>query len=629
MVEYSCDKCGNDFKQKSHLKAHMNRKNPCVKESKIQKEVIELKNNKKEIKYIDLFCGLGAFHTAFKSLETENEKYTCIFACDIDENVRKIYNENYNLMPEGDINKIKINEIPDFDILCAGFPCQPFSIAGSKKGFEDNEKGNLFFSILKIIDIKKPKTLILENVKNLLTINKGETFKIIKTELEKRGYKISYDIIDSKFYNVPQSRERLFIVGSLDKSFTFPKLKNKIVPVSNILDKNEKKFIDYINKYRLDKTNNTVDKENPTMLYRVINKATNLGGRQGERVYSIDSCGPTICASSGGIGSKTGLYYINKKIRKLNVKECLQMFGYNTDYKWTTIVNEEDMKFYLGNSIVVTVIKELLKKLFNFSDSQIIKDGLKQLDSEIVKGDLKQSSSEIAKGGFDEEDKIVDILNKKKDILEGLSNFLNKKIENNFAVYPKYLKKKSDCHNKELKIQVKKSQANFGQIDRHYVDFLTTKVQKIKPIEYILKNLCEKKVNESGFCIGKRIEINDKNYKNEEIDKLKKILNDNKKDIIKLALIGDEDEYKPEILSISEYNKNKICERIIFYKTSDVLDFLYKQEIEIRDTVIAFGKCLTIQRKGGDKNKKTANQYQFKLKPKDLMIDTSYIYEIS
>lgn len=394
MVKYSCEKCGKKFTQKGHYTKHTNKKNPCVFESKIE-EIIEKAVAKKidcisstnislthvinqptsssivdsiithkEFKYIDLFCGLGAFHYAFNSLQTEDTKYKCVFACDINDNVRKIYKENYGITPEGDINNINIENIPDFDILCGGFPCQPFSIAGKKEGFEDKNKGNLFYAILKIIDIKSPNTIVLENVKNLLTINGGETFNIINAELQKRGYIVSFKIIDSKYYNSPQSRQRLFIIGSKIKKYDFPLEPSKtITQVSSIIDYNETKYLNYEDKYKLEKCKETGTKNNCKMLYKMIHKITNNGGRQGERVYSIDSCGPTICASSGGPGAKTGLYYINEKVRRLNVIEGLKMFGFDENYKWNTIVKNEEMLFYLGNCIVVNVVKVLLSKL--------------------------------------------------------------------------------------------------------------------------------------------------------------------------------------------------------------------------------------------------------------------------
>jgi len=321
-----------------------------------------IKSNPLEIKYIDLFCGLGAFHTAFDFISNPHIKYNCVFACDIDENVRKIYNANHKIVPAGDINNVDIAKMPDFDILCGGFPCQPFSIAGKKEGFDDKVKGNLFFSILKIIDIKNPNTIILENVKNLLTINNGDTFKTIKNELEKRGYHISHKILDSKYYNSPQSRHRLFIIGNKQKQFIFPtEIKNNIIPVSSIIDNTETRFLDYTDKYKLEKCNDNENKNNCKMLYKLTHKITNNGGRQGERVYSINHCGPTICASSGAPGAKTGLYYIDDKVRRLNAIEGIGMFGFDKKYIWDEFVKEEDMLFYLGNSIVVDVLKIILK----------------------------------------------------------------------------------------------------------------------------------------------------------------------------------------------------------------------------------------------------------------------------
>ena len=313
-----------------------------------------------EVKYIDLFCGLGAFHTAFnRNNNLQNKvKYTCILACDINEDIRNIYEENYGIKPEGDINKINIDTIPDFEILCAGFPCQPFSIAGNKKGFQDKMRGNLFNKILEIIDKKQPKTLMLENVKNLHTIHKGETFKIIKNELENRGYKVNYKVIDSQYYSSPQSRQRIYIICNKYKKYTFREIKRPIVPVSSIIDNTISEFFDFTEKYRLEKSSGK-----SMMKYKLINKKTGKGGRQGERVYDITKCGPTICASSGGPGAKTGLYYFDGRIRTLCINETLKMFGFDDSYKYETLTNKKRMLFYLGNSIVVNVLEEIIKDL--------------------------------------------------------------------------------------------------------------------------------------------------------------------------------------------------------------------------------------------------------------------------
>ena len=336
----------------------------------------EYQQKSKTINYCDLFCGLGAFHEAFDRNSNKNIKYNCVFACDIDEGIQKLYQENYNIMPHGDINKIDLDTLPNIDILCAGFPCQSFSIAGNKDGFNNKEKGNLFFSVLKVIDKKKPSTIILENVKNLTSINNGETFRTIINELEKRDYKVSHSIINSKYYNSAQSRQRVYIVCQKNKKFQFPNIKNKIIPVSSILDNTVTNYFDYNKKYFLEENKNQLNIENENeeddendgckMTYKLINKETKKGGRQGERIYSINSCGPTICASSGGPGAKTGFYLVDnnlKKIRTLTVKEALQMFNFNIDYKRTTVPNDNDMLFYLGNSIVVNVVYEIIKNL--------------------------------------------------------------------------------------------------------------------------------------------------------------------------------------------------------------------------------------------------------------------------
>lgn len=313
------------------------------------------------VKYADFFCGLGAFHTAFKRYNEKHSvlKYECVLASDIDEGIRGVYEENYGIKPHGDINKMNIDDMPDFDILCAGFPCQPFSIAGNKKGFDDKEKGNLFHRLLEIIDKKQPRTLMLENVKNLHTINNGEVMSFIQSELENRGYSVSYRVIDSKFYNSPQSRHRIYIICDKHTTYDFKNIQNQIVPVSSIIDHSIQEHFDYTEKFDIVKC----DSKKSMMKYKLINKLTGKGGRQGERVYGIDSYGPTICASSGGPGSKTGLYEVDGKIRKLSIKEGLLMFGFDSSYKFDTLGTKKQMLFYLGNSIVVNVLECLIEDL--------------------------------------------------------------------------------------------------------------------------------------------------------------------------------------------------------------------------------------------------------------------------
>ena len=315
----------------------------------------------KQVNYIDLFCGLGAFHTAFdRNNKLQNEyKYTCVFASDIDEGVRNVYEENYGIKPEGDINSIDIDAMPNFDILCAGFPCQPFSIAGNQKGFQDKRRGNLYYKILEIIDKKEPSILMLENVKNLVSIHNGSTFYIIKNELEKRGYHVNYKIIDSRYYNSPQSRQRIYIICNKNKNYIFRLVNKPIVPVSTIIDNSITQFFDYKKRYKLEECTSG----RSMMLFKLINIKTGKGGRQGERVYDITKYGPTICASSGGPGAKTGFYYIDGKIRTLSVGESLKMFGFDNSFKYETLHNKKDMLYYLGNSIVVNVLEELIKDL--------------------------------------------------------------------------------------------------------------------------------------------------------------------------------------------------------------------------------------------------------------------------
>ena len=173
---------------------------------------------KKEFTFIDLFSGIGGFRLAFESVGGK-----CIFSSDIDKWANETYYDNFGEYPEGDISKIDANDIPDHDLLCGGFPCQPFSIGGYRKGFCDT-RGTLFFEVERILKAKKPQAFLLENVKGLTNHDKGNTFKVIKQSLTKMGYSIFYKVLNSKDYGVPQNRERIYIVGFKNNvsSFVFP-----------------------------------------------------------------------------------------------------------------------------------------------------------------------------------------------------------------------------------------------------------------------------------------------------------------------------------------------------------------------------------------------------------------------
>ena len=162
-----------------------------------------------KFKFIDLFCGTGGFHQALSSIGGE-----CVYASDIDADCRKTYYKNYGIMPDGDITKVDAKDIPKFDVLCGGFPCQSFSIAGHKLGFNDKTKGTLFFDICRILEYHKPKYALLENVRNIASHDNGKTWETIYTTLDELGYNVFKEpsIFSPHFIGIPQNRERVFIM---------------------------------------------------------------------------------------------------------------------------------------------------------------------------------------------------------------------------------------------------------------------------------------------------------------------------------------------------------------------------------------------------------------------------------
>ncbi len=310
--------------------------------------------------FADIFAGIGGFRIALEKLGGK-----CIFSCEIDKSARKVYIQNFNDIPAGDIRELELTHIPNFDILCAGFPCQPFSFSGKKLGFNDPKNGDLFFYVLKIANKVKPKVIFLENVKHLLNHKKGETFEIIKKSLEDLNYIVFHKVLNAKNFVLAQHRERLFIVAIRKdfewfSNFEFPQPKKDIKVVEDILDKEDEipdnfyfqdlKKVIYIR-------NDINRKIHKPYQIAYINK-----GRQGERIYSIKGTSITISYSSGGVFARTGGYKTHRGIRKLTINECKRLFGFPEKFSFEGVSYNRAIAL-LGNSVPINVVSEIGKNI--------------------------------------------------------------------------------------------------------------------------------------------------------------------------------------------------------------------------------------------------------------------------
>ncbi|MGY6530020.1 MAG: HpaII family restriction endonuclease [Cyanobacterium sp.] len=285
-----------------------------------------------KFKFIDLFAGIGGFHLAFHSLGGQ-----CVFASEIDTHARKTYQYNfYSMNPElfdqgmfnDDIRKISPHEIPDFDVLCAGFPCQPFSQAGHKRGFNDNhksERGNLFFNIVDILEIKRPKAFFLENVRGLISHDKGKTFQIIRSILEEElSYSFYYQIVKASDYGLPQLRPRTFIIGFRDegflKGFNFPPPKPLKFDMSDVWGGKCSREIGFT--------------------LRVGGRGSNINDRRNWDSYLVDG-----------------------EIKQLMPEQGKKMQGFPDSFEFP-VSKKEAMK-QLGNSVAVDAVRECGKSLLD------------------------------------------------------------------------------------------------------------------------------------------------------------------------------------------------------------------------------------------------------------------------
>ena len=312
------------------------------------------------IRYIDLFAGIGGFHQAMDRFGA-----TCVFASEWDNACQVTYEENYGIKPHGDITTIDEQAIPPHDMICAGFPCQAFSISGKQKGFEDS-RGTLFFDIARIAKYHQPKLLLLENVKNLATHDKGNTLQTIQATLEEIGYTLFSQVLNASHFGIPQKRERIFLVALRHdlgvNSFVFPQSSGKAVTLESFLDQEEHPHLiihreDIIMKEKMEIL--------PDMFGVYPQKPIRLGivnkGGQGERIYSPLGHAITLSAYGGGVGAKTGLYKIGEDIRRLSPNECRRITGFPDDFKLHPNPNVSYRQF--GNSVVVTVLEAILQQI--------------------------------------------------------------------------------------------------------------------------------------------------------------------------------------------------------------------------------------------------------------------------
>ena len=308
---------------------------------------------REKIKFIDLFCGIGGFRIAMDETCLENDiNPQCVFSSDIDKHCQDSYELNFGERPFGDITKIEANQIPDHDILFAGFPCQPFSIIGQMKGFEDT-RGTLFFHIAEILSVKKPKAFILENVKQLVGHDGGKTLKTILESLKNLGYHVQYTVLNALDYGLPQKRERIIIVGHREPIlFSFPSPIRPFKPLSEIIEKkvDKKHFAsDYIRVKR---------KESHKSAYKLAIWHENKSGNICSYPYS--------CALRAGASYN---YLLVNGERRLTPREMFRLQGFPDSYQ--IINNESQARKQAGNAVPVNMVKAVIQKLLPFVATSI------------------------------------------------------------------------------------------------------------------------------------------------------------------------------------------------------------------------------------------------------------------
>lgn len=326
--------------------------------------------NTEQLKFIDLFAGIGGFRIGF-----EKAGCKCVFSSEIDEHACEMYELNFGDNPKCDITQLNPKNIPDFDILCAGFPCQAFSICGKQKGFYDETRGTLFFDICRILEEKKPRAFVLENVFNLEKHDSGRTLTVMLSALSSLGYTVVYKVLNARNFGVPQNRDRIVIVGSLEgRVFDYSKLKtNTISSMKSFLDKSGDFEVLPVDSYTLlDKQLIKKQQKSGLIFCGYRNKKIRTVGvrpgtehlsrvhKQPNRIYDANGTHPTLASQES-----SGRYFIKDGniVRKLTMNECFRFMGFPENYK--RIGGTASLYARIGNSICVNMVNAVATEIVN------------------------------------------------------------------------------------------------------------------------------------------------------------------------------------------------------------------------------------------------------------------------
>lgn len=286
----------------------------------------------------DLFCGVGGFHLAARELGLK-----CAYACDIWQPARECYASNFGLTPAGDITQNNSAEIPKFDLLCAGFPCQPFSIIGDRKGMAD-PRGTLFFEIVRVAEAKSPQAMILENVRQLTTIQGGKVFDRILSDIDGLGYTADWRILNALNFGLPQKRERVLIVATKRRfeNFPWPEKKLPMRPLADILEKTPDSRHFVSDKIRKSRIKSHKSEYKPGIWHE--NKGGNISSH------------PFSCALRAGASYN---YLLVDGERRLTPREMFRLQGFPEKFK--IVGSDAQVRRQAGNAVPVPMIKEVIK----------------------------------------------------------------------------------------------------------------------------------------------------------------------------------------------------------------------------------------------------------------------------